>query len=287
LRPFEKRRVDGLLSPLYRRYIKNNLFSTVIPAEDDVRAIQKEYYRWKNSRELEILHELIKLLEPIKAHYTHQYRPYFRRHVVDQFELRLQKFLKKCEELQEEGLSSKNLKQLQVVLWKLRFIEPYKDVKDRIAKLEMEIRPIEVAKKKEDMVRRNIAEQQRKKEEKRKKMLKEQEAKHQRQLRAKCKKYGVRSMVSGHNLTANPFRYEGQVVILSNISFEKMIDRKLGVFNDFMRKQLLVSKLPSNLFTMQGQIAQLIVRVKGTTRVTNAFGVDFNVPWVEFIDLYN
>ena len=328
-----KRMLELKLCPFYEASIYSDIFiypnllsdehvNSNLLSEEYVRA---EYNRWKDSRELEKFHELINLIGPIKANCIRQSQKYQWR-CIEHFEVNLQNYLKKCEELQERGLSLKNLELLKILLWKLRFIEPYKDVRDRIANIEMEMKPIEeaeikrktaITQREEEMRPKILAEQEverqkelkKAEEEKEKKLLAEQEAERQKQLReaeeekekkllaeqyveqqkrlrAKREKYGLRSEVFGQQLTANPFKYEEQVVILSMISFERMLDRNTGSFDDLAGHQLVVSSLPSNLFTMHGQMAQIIVRVKGTTSAKNAFGATFDVPLVEYIDLY-
>lgn len=47
--------------------------------------------------------------------------------------------------------------------------------------------------------------------------------------------------------------------------------------------EILVSNLPFDLFTRAGQVAELIVEVKGTIEVVNLLGARFKVPHVEYI----
>jgi hypothetical protein len=63
-----------------------------------------------------------------------------------------------------------------------------------------------------------------------------------------------------------------------------MIERTVGVFTSGGH-EILASKLPTDLFTSAGQFADLIVKVKGTTEVTNLLGARFKVPHVEYIDI--
>jgi hypothetical protein len=225
---------------------------------NDVEELKWKYDIWKENGALDKTQRMIRLLESNKS--------------VDgalEFESIIKKIVKEANDAQK----SNSLSRIRVALMKLRFVESYKGVREWIATLESKIKPLEAAAKK------NAEEQI--------KMKAISDAKLKQERATKIAKYNVRSFVQGHELAPNPFQYENQVVILELVAFERMLERNVGIFKVIATSdQLLVSNLPSNLFTVQNQSAKLIVRVKGVTKVTNALGVAFTVPLAEYIDLY-
>lgn len=102
-------------------------------------------------------------------------------------------------------------------------------------------------------------------------------------IKTKLIRYNVKAEVSGFDLHSNPFKYEGQSVVI-RLRFDRMMERTVGVFTSGGH-EILVSKLPTDLFTSAGQFGDLIVKVKGTAEVTNLLGARFKVPHVEYIDI--
>ncbi len=99
----------------------------------------------------------------------------------------------------------------------------------------------------------------------------------------RLKSYGVTAKLTSYELCSNPFKYEGKRVAVQ-LMFKRMMEKTTGVFSfPGSDCEILVSNLPSDLFTMAGQWAELIVRVKGTTEVVNRLGVGFKVPHLEYI----
>lgn len=102
-------------------------------------------------------------------------------------------------------------------------------------------------------------------------------------IKTKLVRYNVKAEVSGFDLHSNPFKYEGQSIVI-RLSFDRMMERTLGVFTSGGH-EILVSNLPTDLFTSAGQSGDLIVKVRGTAEVTNLLGAHFKVPHVEYIDI--
>jgi hypothetical protein len=66
------------------------------------------------------------------------------------------------------------------------------------------------------------------------------------------------------------------------------MERTVGVFGyPGSDCEILVSELPSDLFTMSGQTAKLIVQVRGTEEVANRLGSSFKIPHAEYIATYS
>lgn len=104
-------------------------------------------------------------------------------------------------------------------------------------------------------------------------------------IKAKLTKYNVKAELTVYELCSNPFRYEGRVVII-RLWFNRMMERTVGIFGyPGSDCEILVSNLPSDLFTMKNTTAVLIVQVKGTAEVTNILGARLKIPHMEYIDV--
>ncbi len=88
------------------------------------------------------------------------------------------------------------------------------------------------------------------------------------------------------SLYANPYQYQGRSFVLRGARFERMLERKAAIFQTFEGHEILIVELPTQLFSHRGQMADLIVRVKGITEVTNALGIVFKIPKAEYLDVF-
>jgi hypothetical protein len=113
--------------------------------------------------------------------------------------------------------------------------------------------------------------------------------------KAKLAKYNVKAEVSPAELRKNPYKFEGKVILLTGVMFDRMLKKGLAVFVyktisvgwvrtesvvSSSEEALLVSKVPVD-FSLG--YADLIVKCKGTTEVTNALGGTITLPLVEYI----
>lgn len=108
-------------------------------------------------------------------------------------------------------------------------------------------------------------------------------------LEAELKKFKAEGYVTGHELLANPFKYEGSIIAVPLI-FIRMLERSVGIFGVGQTgrptEDIIVSKLPVNLFgdnSLLPDYTLLIVKVKGTTEVSNRFGAKFKTPHLEYV----
>lgn len=114
--------------------------------------------------------------------------------------------------------------------------------------------------------------------------LNEQKKKNrQNRINAKLIKYNVMREVTIYDLNANPFIYEGKNIIVT-VQFIKMIDRSIGLFS-FGGKEVVIKKLPTDMFAEQGLLSRLIGRGRGTLEVENGFGIKYKLPLIEFLDV--
>jgi hypothetical protein len=108
-------------------------------------------------------------------------------------------------------------------------------------------------------------------------------------------KYNVKAEVSADDLRKNPFQFEGKVILLTGVGFDRMLEKGLAVFKyetmsvEWVRRgsvvssstqELLVSKVPVDF---SKGYADLIVKGKGTTKATNSLGGVITLPLVEYI----
>lgn len=98
-------------------------------------------------------------------------------------------------------------------------------------------------------------------------------------------RYGAEHLSSGDDLHDNPFKFRGQAVGLTNVTFERMIEPGLGVFGIRAGRTLLISGLPLDSFGQAGQTGNLIVRVIGTRRAKNALGGESILTHLEYLAL--
>jgi flagellar biosynthesis GTPase FlhF len=138
---------------------------------------------------------------------------------------------------------------------------------------------------------RKLTEQRKVEEEKY--MAKQKEAARRKQ--AILQKYNVKATVSPAELRKNPYQFEGKVILLTGVTFDRMLKKGLAVFVyktlsvywvrqesqvSSSEEELLVSKVPVDF---NAGSADLIVKCKGTTEATNALGARITLPLVEYI----
>ena len=154
-----------------------------------------------------------------------------------------------------------------VALWESQYRKELADKKAWEAKNKLE--KIELAKTEERKRKEaEIAERRRIEEENR--------------IQAKLQKHNVKAKVTGFDLHSNPFAYEGESVVI-RLKFDRMTERTAGFFTSG-GYDILVSKLPTDLFTRAGQVADLIVKVKGTAEGI-LLATPIKIPHVEYIDI--
>jgi len=95
--------------------------------------------------------------------------------------------------------------------------------------------------------------------------------------------YHATLLPSGNELFDNAFRFQGQAVGLHQVTFKRMIESGVSVFETAAGKELLVSSLPLDLFTRAGQTKGLIVKVLGTKQAKNAVGGTLVLTHVEYL----
>lgn len=405
----DERRIAGLLSSFYSSYTRSfiafdsvSLLKTTSPTD-----LESAYQKSLVDKKLDIFHELIRFLPVLKKFKS------IKVYEAEMLDKSLQEVLQSSETLDENASSFKDLQQLYLAYWRLRFIEPYQGVKSRLDMVDKKIKSFEgaqteekefesiksalneninqgqtdayleqriaklpeskreaiedlrnklleekatqvkkvqedkekkekslqkqiqinqaikwrkeeidtgklnlkaqeqrkkdqeinqaielwemhykkeLATKKADEAERRIAEIERAKIEKQRKKeadeVKKKKMEEENILRAKLEKYNVRTSVLGDELYANPFQWEGQNIVLTGARFERMIERKVAIFSTYQNNQIVISKLPSDLFTRKGQTAELIVKVKGKASGTNLLGAKVEVPHVEYISIF-
>lgn len=148
----------------------------------------------------------------------------------------------------------------------------------------------EKAEKRADEAKQKLAAMERAKEGERKRKeaqeVRRKEAEEEARLQAKLRTYNVQGTIMADSLYANPYQYQGRSVILRGARFERMLERNAGIFQTFEGHEILIVQLPTQLFSHQGQMSDLIVRVKGTGEVANALGIVFKIPKAEYLDVF-
>jgi len=132
-----------------------------------------------------------------------------------------------------------------------------------------------------EIERAKVEEEQRRRAEELVRQRKEEAARREATLR----RYNVRASVFGDELHSNPFRFEGQAVILTGVMFKRMIERGVGIFGTIQGNEVVVSGLPADLFSLPGQMRNMIVRIKGTTTGTNMLGAIIQIPHEQYLAL--
>jgi hypothetical protein len=185
----------------------------------------------------------------------------------------------KANPLLQQHLSGDYELKSAVTLWERQYRKELADRKAWEAKRKLE--EIELAKKEEARKKElATAEERRKKEAE---IAERRKIDEENRIKAKLIRYNVKATVTGYDLRSNPFTYKGQSVII-RLVFGRMMESTAGVFTSG-GYQILVSNLPTDLFTGAGQVADLIVKVKGTAEGTNFLGARLDVPHVEYIDI--
>jgi hypothetical protein len=116
-----------------------------------------------------------------------------------------------------------------------------------------------------------------------------------RRKQAILQKYNVKATVSPDQLRKNPYQFEGKVILLTGVTFDRMLKKGLAVFSyktisvgwvrresvvSSSEEELLVSRVPVDF---SANYADLIVKCKGTTEATNNLGARITVPLVEYV----
>lgn len=179
----------------------------------------------------------------------------------------------------QQQLSADSELKSAVVLWERQYRKELADKKAWEAKKKLE--EMELAKKEEARKKElATAEEKRKLEAE---ITESRRRDEENRIKAKLIRYNVKGTVTGYDLHSNPFAYKGQSVIIKFMMFDRMMESTVGSFSS-AGQQILVSNLPTNLFTSTGQVADLIVKVRGTVEGTNLLGARLDVPHVEYID---
>lgn len=143
------------------------------------------------------------------------------------------------------------------------------------------------AEKKAEEARRKLAEAEQAKAEAEQRRRAEAIARQQQEEKASreaiLRQYDVRATILGHQLQANPFRFQGQAVILTGVRFQRMVEKQVGIFLTLQNHEIMVSGLPVEMFSIPGQSMPMIVRVRGVAPVTNRMGAMFEIPHVEYL----
>jgi predicted ribosome quality control (RQC) complex YloA/Tae2 family protein len=172
-----------------------------------------------------------------------------------------------------------------VDLWESQYRKELADKKASEAKRKLEeikLAKAEEARKKEEARGKELALAEERRRRIEAEIAEKERIEKENRIQAKLKRYNVKTEVTGHDLHSNPFTYEGQSVVI-RLRFDRMTERTMGVFisNGY---EILVSNLPTDLFTSAGQVADLIVKVKGTAeRILLA--TPMKIPHVEYIDI--
>jgi hypothetical protein len=195
-----------------------------------------------------------------------------------------------------------------VELWEMEYKKQMAEKKVDEAKrllAEKERAKIEEQRKKEvEVTERKKREETEKIEEQRKKEIEVAEKKKREETEKRkgiLARYNVKAEVSAADLRKNPFQFEGKVILLTGISFDRMLEKGLAVFNystssigwagsishgspvvSSSTEELLVSKVPVDF---SKRYVDLIVKGKGTTKATNMLGAVITLPLVEYIDV--
>ena len=109
------------------------------------------------------------------------------------------------------------------------------------------------------------------------------------------KQYGVQYIVNPIAIEADPFKYEGKV-ISCKLHFERMMSATTASFTSgnsdvagstHVVDQIIVSGIPRDTHfavdILGGLLYELILRGKGTTTGTNAFGANVSVPHFQYV----
>jgi len=293
-RMFEKQREGTCrdLESIYELYI-NRLTKEVIE-QVDLELLKSTYEKWEASKDLQVVNGLTRYTNPpndawrINNHWTG---------FIDNFAKSFFELLKEDKQQLHSGAlqeSSGDIMRLRVAYWKSRFIDiglfpstswRYRGISTSIKdKITLIGKKIEEAKAEEERRQKEatMAEERRRDEEKRIEEQNKRQAAIEAERERLQKSYGVSGELPALYLCSNPFKYEGKTAVV-RLMFVKMLEKNEGVFTLGGDCTILVSKLPSDLFTMTGQWAKLVVKVKGKTEVVSGLGTILRVPHVEYI----
>jgi hypothetical protein len=262
------------LHPIYEWYINRLSKEVKIIESIDPESLGLTYKEWEVSKDLQVVHELTRYTNPPNEAWIPIPGEGVRSNQWNTF---IGSVKKSCGELMKD----ENIILLKAAYWKWSFIEGQNKavwIKNIIDK------KIEKAKAEERRKQELAIDEERRKEDEERRKVEAEIAERKRiDEENRLKSYGVTAKVPSYELCSNPFRYEDKTVVIV-VMFKRMMERTTGVFfypgSDC---EILVSKLPSNLFTMTGQTAKLTVKVRGTTEVVNSLGMRFKVPYVEYI----
>jgi len=256
--------------PIYELYI-NRLTKEVIE-QTDPEMIESTYQRWKETKDLKVVNTLIRLTKGNR--------------IINQWTRFIDNFVKSCSEVawnDQLHNSPDDLSLLKAIYWKGKFVEAYQTLLTGPCNLPADMG--DVLKRLEKKIEKVNAEERRKEYEGKRRVEAEIAERKRIDEENRLKGYGVTAKVTCYELCSNPFKHEGKTVAIL-VMFKRMMERTTGVFSyPGSDCEILVSKLPSDLFTMTGQTAKLIVKGKGTTEVVNRLGVSFKIPHVEYISL--
>lgn len=119
-----------------------------------------------------------------------------------------------------------------------------------------------------------------------------QKDEHQKQLR----QYGVQYVVNPIAIETDPFRFEGKV-ISCKLHFERMMSATTASFTSgysdvadmtHVADQIIVSGIPRDthfVANLWGGFYELVLRGKGTTTGTNAFGAKVSIPHFQYVGI--
>lgn len=102
----------------------------------------------------------------------------------------------------------------------------------------------------------------------------------QERYNAFIKKNSVSQFINTSGLEANPFIYEGKT-IAAKMEFSEMLTADRGLFNG-----VVVSGLPSNLFSVKNTRVVLAGKVLGKISVKTPFGGEMSVPHLRFVGVH-
>lgn len=179
------------------------------------------------------------------------------------------------------------------------------EIKRAVELWEMEYKK-QLAEKKADEAKRILAEKERaKQEEQRSKQVEAAERKKGEEAEKRkttLAKYNVKAKISAADLHKNPFQFEGKAILLTGVTYDRMLEKGLAVFTystgsmewvgdlqygrpviSTSTQELLVSNVPVDF--SKGYV-NLIVKCKGTTKATNQLGATITLPFVEYIAVF-
>jgi len=272
--------------PIYEWYINRLKKEVIEPVDPEV--VESAYKRWQSSQDLAVIRALMKCTfgNKVVNRWTNFIDDFFiRPYYEDKFLL----------STGTGKLGASDLGAVKLAYWKYRFVETYSYqpnfFKDRNHTITIWV-GVENLRKEIDSINKRIEEEkvrkeaqlQKQKEVEAKKRVEAEKAERIRIVRAnRLKSYNVTAELTTYELCSNPFKYQGRRVVIK-LMFVRMMEKTVGVFSFFGGDcEILVSNLPSDLFSRSGEPAELIVKVKGTTEVVNRLGATFKVPHLEFI----